>query len=191
MTQFTIGVGLKELKGNHDSETPLNAFRAAFARTIVELDVPRPDGVEKWALSKRPGTSGSRHARTIIAYYAALWRTIAPENKPLPSPLVIDSPNQGAQDKTHLQQLLTSIASEAPQGAQVILAHEERPSVFAADKVFEFSNKFPLLEQAKFAELSPQVFWYVEEARRALAGISMEDHSELVDDGSEDAEDNV
>jgi hypothetical protein len=126
--------------------------------------------VEKWTLAKRPSDSGSRHARAIIAYYAALWRTIAAAGG-LPSPLVIDSPNQGAQDKKRLQSLLTTIASNAPDGAQVILAHEENPEVFKADRVYELSDDKRLLNEAEFERLGPQMFFYVEQARAALAKI--------------------
>lgn len=165
-----IKVELNGIKANHDSDAPLNSFRDNFVAQIVQLDVPRPDGVEKWSLAKRPDASGSRQARTIIAYYAALWRTIA-VNGELPSPLVVDSPNQGAQDKTHLQGLLTSIASTAPQKAQVILAHEVDTGEFAADKTIEFKDGARLLTTERFADLAPGMFRYVETARARLANM--------------------
>ena len=171
---------LKEIKETHDSESPVNAFRDHFRQTLVELNVDAPEGVEKWTLAKRPSDSGSRHARAIIAYYAALWRTIAPTGG-LPGPLVIDSPNQGAQDKKRLQSLLTIIASNAPKGAQVILAHEENPDVFKADRIYELSDDKRLLNAADFERLSPQMFFYVEQVRNALAGIRIVVDDEEVD----------
>ncbi len=161
---------LKDIKETHDSESPITAFRDNFRQSLVELDVEAPEGgVEKWTLAKRPSDSGSRHARSIIAYYAALWRTIAGGGN-LPSPLVIDSPNQGAQDKKRLQSLLTAIAANAPAGAQVILAHEENPAVFQADLVHELSDDKRLLNSVDFTRVGPQMFYYVEQARAALAG---------------------
>jgi hypothetical protein len=168
----SIASELKQLKTTHDSEGPVKTFRDNFTRAIVTLDVPSPENIEKWPLAKRPKTSGSRHARTIIAYYSALWNTITTGNNPLPSPLVIDSPNQGAQDNPHLQQLLTSIAAQAPVDAQVILAHEEQPKEFEADKVLEFSSNTSLLTKESFTALFPSAFWYVEDALRKLGSIN-------------------
>lgn len=154
----------------HDSAGPLNAFRENFQRAIVEFDSDRPEGIEKWRLDKRPYSSGSRRARAIIAYYSALWKTIA-RNKNLPAPVVIDSPNQGAQDREHLKQLLTSLASTAPTDAQVILAHEENAHQFNADLVVAFQKNKRILTREKFVQLAPEMFSYVERARATLAGI--------------------
>lgn len=161
---------LKQLAKSHDPEEALTAFRGHFQSAIVELDADRPDGIEKWRIDKRPYSSGSRRARATIAYYAALWRTIERDDL-LPSPVVVDSPNQGAQDRKHLQQLLTSLAATAPKNAQVILAHEEEAKEFGADKVVEFPDGKRVLSREKFGELSPQMFRYIEAARAKLANV--------------------
>jgi len=161
---------LKLLAKFHDSEAPLNSFREHFQAAIVELDADRPDDIEKWRIDKRPYSSGSRRARATIAYYAALWRTIQ-RDQLLPSPVVVDSPNQGAQDRKHLQGLLTSIAATAPKNAQVILAHEEEATEFGADKVIEFPRSGRILSRQKFDELAPAMFRYIEAARARLANV--------------------
>lgn len=162
---------LKAVDQAHDSAGPLNAFRENFQRAIVEFDSDRPEGIEKWRLDKRPYSSGSRRARAIIAYYSALWKTIE-RNNDLPAPIVIDSPNQGAQDRDHLKQLLTSLASTAPKDAQVILAHEENAHQFKSDLVVAFHKDKRILTRERFTKLAPQMFSYVERARAALAGIA-------------------
>lgn len=172
---------LKLLAKSHDSEAPLNSFRKHFQAAIVELDADRPDDIEKWRIDKRPYSSGSRRARATIAYYAALWRTIQ-RDQLLPSPLVIDSPNQGAQDRKHLQGLLTSIAATAPKNAQVILAHEEEATEFGADKVVEFPDGGRILSRQKFDELAPAMFQYIETARARLANV--DDTLEDIDNAS-------
>jgi hypothetical protein len=172
---------LKLLAKSHDSEAPLNSFREHFQAAIVELDADRPDDIEKWRIDKRPYSSGSRRARATIAYYAALWRTIQ-RDQLLPSPLVIDSPNQGAQDRKHLQGLLTSIAATAPKNAQVILAHEEEATEFGADKVVEFPDGGRILSRQKFDELALAMFQYIETARARLANV--DDTLEDIDNAS-------
>lgn len=158
------------LAKSHDSEAPLKSFREHFQAAIVELDADRPDDIERWRIDKRPYSSGSRRARATIAYYAALWRTIQ-KDQLLPSPVVVDSPNQGAQDRKHLQVLLTSIAATAPRNAQVILAHEEEATEFGADKVVEFPDGGRILSRPKFDELAPAMFRYIETARARLANV--------------------
>ena len=183
-----IKLELKSLADSHDSEAVLSAFRSHLAETIVLFDVPRPDSLEKWPLQKRPSASGSRYARTMVAYYAALWRTIAKDGA-LPAPLVLDSPNQGAQDAPHLRQLLTNLASKAPPNAQVILAHEANPAVFDADLVHEFTDEKKLLSSAAFEKLAPQMFYYVETARRALAGVDQPPTADSQDMDADESED--
>lgn len=160
---------LKQLGKSHDPEAALTVFRENFRNAVVQLDADRPDDIEKWRIDKRPYSSGSRRARATIAYYSALWRTIE-RNNLLPSPVVVDSPNQGAQDRKHLQQLLTTLAATAPKNAQVILAHEEETKEFNADKVVEFPDGARILSPQKFEALSRQLFWYVECARASLTG---------------------
>lgn len=176
-----IKLELKILAKSHDSEAPLNSFRQHFQAAIVELDADRPDDIEKWRIDKRPYSSGSRRARATIAYYAALWRTIQ-KDQLLPSPVIVDSPNQGAQDRKHLQGLLTSIAATAPKNSQVILAHEEEATEFGADKVVEFPGDGRILSRQKFDELAPEMFRYIETARARLANV--DETSEDIDNAS-------
>jgi hypothetical protein len=179
---------LKVIKDTHDSETPVLAFRDHFRSSLVQVEVDPLEGLEKWTLAKRPSGSGSRHARYIIAYYAALWRTIAGVGA-LPAPLVIDSPNQGAQDRKRLQALLTTAAANAPEGAQVILAHEENTDVFKADRVYELSDTRPLLSEEVFGRISPRMFWYVERARASLADVTSEQGADEGDEAGSEADD--
>lgn len=170
--QVLVGIReeLKEVAKAHDSEAPLKRFRDNFARAIVQMDAGQLKGLDKWRIDKRPYASGSRRARAIIAYFAALWRTIE-RQKTLPVPVVIDSPNQGAQDRDHLKKLLMSLAGMAPPEAQVILAHEDNTAQFKPDLVVPFHKDTRILTKEKFKELAPQMFSYVERSRAALAEI--------------------
>lgn len=181
-----LGIDLAAITKEHDPKAPLAAFRERFGTACVKLNVPRPEGLEKWKLTKRPIESGSRNARALVAYYSALWNSIAIDGR-LPAPLVIDSPNQGAQDRKNLKQLLAVVASSAPKDSQVILAHEEVPDVFDADLVVFLDNTKRLLTTEGFTMVAPELFSYVELARASLAGVAppleeITDYPESVDD---------
>ncbi|URD44390.1 hypothetical protein M6G63_09150 [Pseudomonas sp. BYT-5] len=146
----------------------------------MDLSVESLSGLDKWGLAKRPSNSGSRSARSIIAYYSALWKTIA-ENGSLPAPVVIDSPNQGAQDKEHLKKLLVNVALKAPVNTQVILAHEEHPEDFVADKVINFVKGNKVLTADGFLKVYMPLFDYVQSARVSLL-TSEDGESEDIED---------
>lgn len=179
-----IKLELRTVAKMHDSEAPANEFREHFAKSYVQLNVPAVKGLEKWPVHRRQSKSGSRHARSIIAYYAALWRTIEKDGV-FPVPLVIDSPNQGAQDKKNLQKLLTEIAANAPNQAQVILAHEENNQEFGANRVHAFSPDTRILTADGFELLAPEMFFYVETARKALASIGVSEQADEDEDDSQ------
>lgn len=179
-----IKEGLRTVADEHDSQAPTEAFRMHLANAFAQLNVPSPEGLEKWSVHKRPSKSGSRHARSVIAYYAALWRTIEAKGE-MPVPLVIDSPNQGAQDGPHLKMLLTEIATNAPATAQVILAHEESTPQFGADLVHPFESYKRILSEETFGLLSPEMFYYVERAMAWLAQAAVP-HSAIEEDDQAD-----
>lgn len=180
-TILSIKVDLAALAAEHDPKAPVAAFRQHFAQACVKLDVKAPDGIDNWRLAKRPVESGSRNARALIAYYSALWSSVARDGY-LPVPVVIDSPNQGAQDRPHLKQMLANIAAMAPRNAQVILAHEERPDVFDADLVVHLTAKERVLTEEAFVELHPELFSYVQRARSSLAGMAVQADEDFSDD---------
>ena len=177
-----IKVDLDVVNSEHDSKGPLQRFRSLFAEAAVQLDVTPPAGLDTWRLAKRPVESGSRSARLLVAYYSALWQTIR-TGEGFPVPLVIDSPNQGAQDREHLKVLLAAVAAAAPKEAQVILAHEEVPDTFAAGLTVHLTKERRLLTKEGFDLVSAELFDFVQRARASLAGVE----PELDDDG--DAED--
>lgn len=162
---------LKALMGNHDGDAPLKTFRDAFKELLAIADVPEFSNVESWKLSKRPTDSGSPGPRSVIAYYGALWTVMKIREDSLPSPVVIDSPNQNAQDKKHLERIMGLLASKTPVNAQVILCAEDPSDAFKPDKVIELVRERALLEASQFEEVATRVMPLVERAIAELAGV--------------------
>lgn len=84
---------------------------------------------------------------------------------------MIDSPNQGVQDREHLKGLLTAVAASAPKQAQVILAHEEVPESFALNLTLHLTKGQRVLTNEGFQGVSASLFDYVELARASLARV--------------------
>jgi hypothetical protein len=162
---------LKELLGNHDGNGPLTAFRNSFKELLVVADVVEFSNIDSWKLNKRPSDSGSPGPRSVVAYYGALWSVMQGPDASLPSPIVIDSPNQNAQDKKHLERVMGLLAGKTPAKAQVILCAEDPSETFQPDLVVELDRERALLEEAQFDEVASRVFPLIERAVEELAGV--------------------
>jgi hypothetical protein len=73
-------------------------------------------------------------------------------------PVVVDSPNQQGQDAEHLTQMLNFIVKRTPEGQQLILAVEERPTGVAFDgAIVELETPYGLLEKNQYETISAEL----------------------------------
>lgn len=156
----------------HNPEEPMKNFRENFKELLAIADVPVFPDVDNWKLNKRPTDSGSPGPRAVVAYYGALWSAMQNENGELPSPLVIDSPNQNAQDRKNLERVMALLAGKTPANAQVILCAEEESEAFAADMVISLEDERALLKSDLMPLVSAEVLPLVEVALAKLGGIA-------------------
>jgi hypothetical protein len=160
------------LMKNHDADEPLKVFREAFKNLLVVADVPEFSNADTWKLSKRPTDSGSPGPRSVVAYYGALWTVMKSPDSFLPSPIVIDSPNQNAQDRKHLERVMGMLASKTPANAQVILCAEDPSDAFRPDQVIQLERERALLESSQMDDVSARVLPLVERAVAELARVN-------------------
>lgn len=156
----------------HDANEPLKRFREKFKELLAIARVEEFADVDSWKLSKRPTDSGSPGPRAVIAYYSALWSTMQNADGELPSPLVIDSPNQNAQDRKNLERVMALLASKTPEKAQVILCAEEESDAFVADLVITLTDERALLRRDLMESVSAHVLPLIETALAAMAGVA-------------------
>jgi hypothetical protein len=164
---------LESLMEDYDSEAPLKMFREAFKDRLAVADVVEFSNLGTWKINKRPSDSGSPGPRSVVAYYSALWATMKTEDSALPSPVVIDSPNQNAQDKKHLERVMGLLAAKTPENAQVILCAEDPSDAFNPDKTVELVRERELLEVSQFDAVAAQVLPLAERAISELARVSV------------------
>lgn len=141
---------LKQLTSMTRSKEILGVFRAAYAEALASLNLPSVD-TSKLRLTSRPDLSGSGGPRSILAYYAALWRTCAGPHGSFCVPFVVDSPNQQGQDNANLPKVLAFIFDDLPVGSQVIVGSEiDTPHSF--DKRIVLDKPYGLLEEIQYED---------------------------------------
>lgn len=141
---------MKTLRNAKRTRAILEGFRSYYVTGRVALQLPSVDA-SKMKLSGRPDLSGSGGPRSILAYYAALWRTCHGSTGTYDVPVVIDSPNQQAQDDINLPAMLKFIAKELPNEMQLIVGMET-PTDFSFDKETHLDMQYSVLREDEWAE---------------------------------------
>lgn len=134
---------MKELRSLQRTKAILNEFREHYSNSRIALKL-HPVQTKSMQLNSRPSLSGSGGPRSILAYYAAIWRTVHGKEGTYDVPVVIDSPNQQAQDDLNLPAVLNFISSSLPEGIQLIVGLET-PTDSAFDKEVRLTEKYGML----------------------------------------------
>lgn len=143
---------MKTLRNAKRTRGILEDFRSYYVSGRVALQLPSIDA-SKMKLTGRPDLSGSGGPRSILAYYAALWRTCQGPTGTYDVPVVIDSPNQQAQDDINLPAVLHFIAKGLPEKMQLIVGLET-PTDFPFDKEVHLDMKYSVLLDGEWGEVS-------------------------------------
>lgn len=141
---------MKVLRAPKRTKAILAKFRDFYAGGRVALQLPSID-TSRLSLGGRPDLSGSGGPRSILAYYAAIWRTAHSETGTYDIPVVIDSPNQQAQDDINLPAVLQFIAKDLPDDIQLIVGLEN-PADFQFDNELVLDRKYSLLVEEQWDE---------------------------------------
>ncbi|QNU42038.1 hypothetical protein IDH70_11730 [Mixta calida] len=139
----TLEMEMKELRSLQRTKAILNEFREHYSASRIALKL-HPVQTKGMQLNSRPSLSGSGGPRSILAYYAAIWRTVHGKEGTYDVPVVIDSPNQQAQDDLNLPAVLNFISSSLPEGIQLIVGLET-PTDSAFDKEVRLTEKYGML----------------------------------------------
>jgi hypothetical protein len=141
---------MKELRALKRTKAILAKFRDFYTGGRVALQLP-PIDTSRLSLAGRPELSGSGGPRSILAYYAAIWRTAHSETGTYDIPVVIDSPNQQAQDDINLPAVLQFIAKDLPDDIQLIVGLETSTD-FQFDNELVLDRKYSLLVEEQWDE---------------------------------------
>lgn len=105
--------------------------------------------------------SWSAKPRALIAYYFTFFHLMKKYGTSTYFPLVIDSPNQQAQDPPNIKKILDFIKLNYPSDSQMILWLEEMYSMDFWWSVVNCNSKWSLLREEEFREVSNHLTPYL------------------------------
>jgi hypothetical protein len=110
----------------------------------------------KGVLSKINDT-GSSLPRALMAYYFAIFETINKYSTSIFCPLVIDSPNQQAQDRENINIIYEFIKENQPADTQLILGLEDLYGLDFECPIVELTEKNSLLVKGEFSDVFEEI----------------------------------
>lgn len=145
LTVDELDTKMNELRSAKRTKGILAGFREHYAASRLALKL-KTVPTKTMQLASRPSLSGSGGPRSVLAYYAAIWRTVHGESGTYDVPVVIDSPNQQAQDDINLPAVLSFIEKGLPAGIQLIVGLETSPPL-SFDYEVSLTEKYRMLTE--------------------------------------------
>jgi hypothetical protein len=144
----------KELRAITDptrADRILAFYRQKMADNLEAVNVETVRPKDYHEIASRVWDTGSEGARALMAYYYAVLQTMAEFSSAPFFPIVIDSPNQQAQDSKNLPLLLKFVVEGRPSGAQLILAVEEPLPIYHGGSEFRLGQRLSAMREDAFA----------------------------------------
>jgi hypothetical protein len=133
------------------------AYRARMKQYLDLLNVPSlPESVYAKVDASIKET-GSALPRALLAYYFSVLHTIREFGDGTFFPVVVDSPNQQAQDKNSLSAMLAFIRDNQPKDSQIVLGLEDDLGIKIPGQKIELSNKYHLLVEREYKAVRDEI----------------------------------
>lgn len=149
---------LKQFDDKQRKSEILSTYLGAMRHALAELNVNLAESDYK-ELDSKVGESGSKKPRALVAYYISILHTIYKHSTSTFCPIVVDSPNQQAQDKENLPRMLAFIKDSQPPESQMVLGLESTEGIAFGGTVVELKEKESLLSSGEyervFSEMRP------------------------------------
>lgn len=123
-------------------------------------------------IKKRPDAAlkatGSSIPRAILAYQFAIIHTAKEKGDAKLFPVVVDSPNQQAQDKENLDRILRFIVKRIPVEQQLVLTVEEDPGLKITGDKIVLTTPFALLSQSNYEPVRIELQEFISEVNSEI-----------------------
>lgn len=150
----------KRLKGLTNAERKkeiLGVYHSLMKKNLHTLDVKTIKEENYKTIAAKIPETGSALPRALTAYYFSILEVIRKYTTSAFCPIIIDSPNQQAQDIKHLDVILKFIKENQPNDSQMILGLEELYGIDFKCKIIELKDKGSLLQEDEFDEVNSEL----------------------------------
>lgn len=145
---------LKSYENKDQRNRVVSSYFLATKRYLNDLDVHNIAEEKFKKVSSVIEKSGSDKPRALLAYFFGILEAIKQHSTFMLCPIVVDSPNQQAQDKTNIKNILEVIRDKAPSDCQVILAVEGLHGVKFNWNTIELKTKLSVLGEEVYPAVS-------------------------------------
>lgn len=149
-----LSVKLKSYEDKNQRNRVVSSYFLATKRYLNDLDVHNIAEEKFKKVSSVIEKSGSDKPRALLAYFFGILEAIKQHSTFMLCPIVVDSPNQQAQDKTNIKNILEVIRDKAPSDCQVILAVEGLHGVKFNWNTIELKTKLSVLGEEVYPAVS-------------------------------------
>ena len=143
-------------------------FSVNMRSFLFELDV-HGGGQNYSRMDAKISETGSCLPRAYLAYYFSFLLVMREYASAAFSPIILDSPNQQAQDTTNLPKMMKFIRDRRPANTQLILGTEDLCGVDFGGKIVELHEKQSLLQKSEYDEVYAEVIPLMEKAMKGTA----------------------
>lgn len=145
----------------------MEEYERSLRENFISLDVLSFSEVVFKSLTPHLIEIGSTLPRALLAYQFTILDLISKRSPATVCPIVIDSPNQQAQDKDSLTRILKFISEHQPHGTQLILGLENDMGLTLGGKLISTpSYKYRLLEDDQYQSVHDEIFGLLKNSLR-------------------------
>src|ERR1035437_2200497 len=151
---------LKAYLDKNRREEIMDYYHKFMKKYLFELDVKTLKEESYNKIDTRIPETGSALPRALIAYYFSIFQVMKKYSTSSYCPIIIDSPNQQAQDLGHVDKILKFISENQPEDTQLILGIEELYDVDFNCEVVELNDKSGLLQKDEYKSVNDELDYY-------------------------------
>lgn len=108
-------------------------------------------------------STGSGLPRALLAYYFSIFALMKENVSSAFCPIVLDSPNQQAQDSGNLKRMLNFIKEHQPENTQIIIGLEDNYDIDFNCPVVTLTNPYALLQNDDYNEVNRELSYYIDQ----------------------------